>query len=491
VEEEEELTNFLLQAAEIGYPHTKKQVFSIVQEILSSKGINSTISNGWWERFCKRNPRVTLRSAVSLSLARASATDPEMLHRYYDKLEDCLRCNEIFDNPGAIFNCDETGLALNPGSSRVVQEIGAKNPNFVTGGDKSQITVLVCTSAAGYAIPPYIIFDRLTWNPKLANGEVPGSLYGMSKNSWINSELFHGWFVDHFLNYVPRTRPLILLLDGHSSHYCPATIRYAAEEGILMYVLPPNTTHLTQPLDKGCFSPLKVKWKQVCSEFRRKNPGRVVTRFDFSKLFAEAWYDAMSSRNITSSFRTTGICPFNRHALKVPGMEAEGFAVFQPEQLVKKTGLNYIPMYSPCSRQSNTPRTLKEPLQSSTPKFMKECDFTLETARPPPPDTLSARFFRAASVPLRSSTSLANFLNLPVPPSKIPTTKEKSCGKCLTSAEGLRQIEEKERLKEEKLRLKQEAKERRAEVKQLKRKKKQLRQGRCVCMCVCPCDHTS
>ena len=49
-------------------------------------------------------------------------------------------------------------MALNPGSLRVVQEIGARNPNFVTGGDKSQITVLVCTSAAGYAIPPYIIF---------------------------------------------------------------------------------------------------------------------------------------------------------------------------------------------------------------------------------------------------------------------------------------------------------------------------------------------
>ena len=146
----------------------------------------------------------------------------------------------------------------------------------------------------------------------------------MSKNSWINSELFHGWFVDHFL---PRNRPLILLLDGHSSHYCPATIRYAAKEGILIYVLPPNTTHLTQPLDKGCFSPLKIKWKQVCSEFRWKNPGRVVTRFDFSKLFAEAWYDAMSSKNIISSFRTTGICPFNRHALKVPGMEKECFSL--------------------------------------------------------------------------------------------------------------------------------------------------------------------
>ena len=146
-------------------------------------------------------------------------------------------------------------------------------------------------------------------------------------------------------------------------------------------------------------------------------------------------------------------------------------------------------MYSPGSRQSNTPGKESFP-HASTPKFTKENkhDFTLETARPPPSDTQSARFFRAASVPLRSSTSLTNFLNPPIPPSKLPTTKEKSCGKCLTSAEGLRQIEEKERLKEEKLRLKQEVKERKAKVKiekQMKKKKKKPRQGVCACVHAC------
>ena len=410
-----------------------------------------------------------MKSAVPLSLARAAATDPEMLHRYYDTLEDCLRNNEIFDDPGAIFNCDETGLALNPPSLRVVQEVGSKAPNFVTGGDKSQMTVLVCTCASGYPIPPYVIFDRLTWNPKLAEGEVPGSLYGLSNKSWINSKLFHSWFVDHFLKYVPRNRPLILLLDGHSSHYCPATIKYAAKEGILMYVLPPNTTHLTQPLDKGCFSPLKVKWRQVCQEFKRRNPGRVVTRFDFSKLFAEAWYDAMSPKNIASSFKTTGICPFNRHALKVPGME-KGFSLFHPESLLEQTGLKYIPFYSP-GRRSSTPRTSFSCSLSSTPKVTRK-DLC------PPPDTISARFQREASVPLPNSTTLTKFLNLPTPPNKCSSSNEKSCGKCITSVQGLRELEAKEKLKEEKIRLKQEAKEKRALQKQLKGKKKRnFRQG--------------
>jgi hypothetical protein len=159
MEEEEELCHFLVQVARIGYPHTKKQVLALVQLILASKGITSSVSNGWWERFCQRNPAITLRSAVPLSLARAAATDPEMLSRYYDALEECLHNNEIFDEPNAIYNCDETGLPLNPPALRTMQEKGAKNPSFITGGTKSQVTVLACTSAAGQFIPPFIIFD--------------------------------------------------------------------------------------------------------------------------------------------------------------------------------------------------------------------------------------------------------------------------------------------------------------------------------------------
>ena len=144
-----------------------------------------------------------------------------------------------------------------------------------------------------------------------------------------------------FLRYIPQTRPIILLLDGHSSHYSPATIKFAAQQGILLYVLPPNTTHLTQPLDRGCFSPLKVKWRQLCHEFRRTHPGRVVMKFEFSHLFSEAWYASMSSENIVSSFRTTGICPFNRHALNhVPGMEKEESHLLHPKNLAEITGLS-------------------------------------------------------------------------------------------------------------------------------------------------------
>ena len=64
--------NSLIRCAKID---TKKQVFSLVQQIVDDKGIHTTITNGWWERFCHRHPQVTLRTAVPLSIARAMASD--------------------------------------------------------------------------------------------------------------------------------------------------------------------------------------------------------------------------------------------------------------------------------------------------------------------------------------------------------------------------------------------------------------------------------
>lgn len=459
--EEEEFVNFLVQIAGVGYPRTRKQVLALVQRIIESKGITSrTVSNGWWERFIQRNPRLTLRSPVPLSMARAAATDPEILSRYFDTLEVTLKTNEILDDPRCIYNCDETGLPLNPSALRVVQEVGTKNPNVVTGGDKSQVTVLACTNAAGQYIPPYIIFDRVTWNAKLAEGEIPGSLYGLSRSGWMNSELFYSWFSSHFLKYIPSTRPILLLVDGHSSHYCPEFIKTAAKEGVVVFVLPPNTTHLAQPLDKGCFSPLKVGWRQACHEFRTRYPGRVVTRYDFTRVFAEAWYMAMTPGNIIASYRTTGVCPFNRYA--IPGMEkcTSGPASKTETALVEGSKLKFIPLLSPCRGKSVTssivsPHTaVMTPCTpvptSSYPKPLAR----LYSAEPETPLSISERFTRAASVSHPTSTTISNFLNPLIPQPADKNHPKQSHGCCLTSKEGLQRIEEKEKEKEEKLKIK-------------------------------------
>ena len=45
------------------------------------------------------------------------------------------------------------------------------------------------------AVPPFV----KTMNQELTNGEVPGTLYGVSENSWDTQQLFKEWFHRHFL----------------------------------------------------------------------------------------------------------------------------------------------------------------------------------------------------------------------------------------------------------------------------------------------------
>ncbi len=123
------------------------------------------------------------------------------------------------DKPSHIFNTDETGMPLDPPPLKVVVPAKAKHSQTVCTGDKAQVTVLACCNAAGYTIPPMVMFDRKTLKPEMTLGEIPGTMYKLSSKGWIDSELFEGWFSCHILAYAPPVRPLLLLLDGHSSHF--------------------------------------------------------------------------------------------------------------------------------------------------------------------------------------------------------------------------------------------------------------------------------
>ena len=113
------------------------------------------------------------------------------------------------------------------------------------------------------------------------------------KEGWIDRDLFHQWFAFHFLRYAPQERPLLLLLDGHSSHFCPETVHLADEHDIVVFILPPNSTHLLQPLDKGTFSPLKTYWKTGVSRIYEQKSRRSSVPFylfqNFGKIMGKMY----------------------------------------------------------------------------------------------------------------------------------------------------------------------------------------------------------
>ena len=337
--EEEQLVSHLQNCSSIGYGKSRKDTLALVQAVIDKKGIDTQVSSSWLKSFASRHPELTLKTGESISRARQIGASKENLESYFDLLEQTLIDNDLIHRPCQIFNTDETGVPLDPKPLKVYGTVSQKNFYSVSSGTKAQITVLACVSAGGQCLPPMIIYNRKGLGDGMDDGAIPGTLFAFSPKGWIDTELFENWFFHHFLAYTPPVRPLLLLLDGHSSHYSPTFVNKAAEEKIIVFCLPPNTTHRTQPLDKGAFSPLKICWREECHNFFSDNPGKVINHYNFGAIFSRAWSKAMTPSNIMAGFKVTGVYPLNRYAV-LPCDKV-------PMSLTERTGLKFIPFYTP------------------------------------------------------------------------------------------------------------------------------------------------
>ena len=201
----------------------------------------------------KRHPKLSLQQPGSLPVTRAKGCSKEVIDKWFIEFEGFLKENSLLNKADRIWNADESGFPLQHKSGKVMAPRGAKSVYAVTSASKQQITTLACINAAGSAIPPMHIFpgERFRSNP--LEGAVHGAYLGRSPSGWMDSDLFYGWIEGHFTKNIPPARPVVLLLDGHSSHINLETAKYAKKEEILLYCLPPHTTHVLQPCDVGFF----------------------------------------------------------------------------------------------------------------------------------------------------------------------------------------------------------------------------------------------
>ena len=87
-----------------------------------------------------------------------------------------------------------------------------------------------------------------------------------------------------------------------------------------------------------------------------QHPGKFVTIYQFSSVFAEALQNAMTSKTVTASFKATGVYPLNRKAVDIPGAVNGKPIVTPTEKLAKRQEIKYIPFYtSPYTEKENRP----------------------------------------------------------------------------------------------------------------------------------------
>jgi hypothetical protein len=134
-------------------------------------------------------------------------------------------------------------------------------PKTIQPGSREWTTVVQGINAAGWAIPPFLIFaGQYLLSAWFEDETIPRDWeIGVSDNGWKNNFLGVAWlkhFIKHTIQLMVGLRRL-LILDGHENHHSVEFEALCKENNIFTLSMPPQSSHLLQPLDIGCFSPLK------------------------------------------------------------------------------------------------------------------------------------------------------------------------------------------------------------------------------------------
>jgi hypothetical protein len=181
-------------------------------------------------------------------------------------------------------------------------------------GNREWTTVIQGINAKGWAIPPFIIFKaRYHLSSWYKEEDLPQDwVISVSENGWTTNErgldrLKH--FDAHTKERTVGTHRL-LVIDGHDSHDSLDFQRYYKDNKIITICMPRHSSHLLQPLDVGCFAPLKKAYGRQAENLMR-NRITHITKPEFLLCFKAAYKAAFTPSNIQGGFRGADLVSFD------------------------------------------------------------------------------------------------------------------------------------------------------------------------------------
>ena len=249
-----------------------------------------------------------------MSKARANVTEVA-IRQWFASLKEHLTelgALDVLEDPTRIFNCDETNVQLCPSTGKVIGIKGWKNVYELTPGpEKSTLTFVGTFSAAGEIVTPAIIYPYVRVPADIVNSVPENFFIGNTESGWMKAECWYEFIANAFIPHINKQeiqKPVILFVDGHSTHTSLQVSQLCEENGVILYLLPPNTTHILQPADVGPFRPLKAYWSQAVHKFQLENPNCVVRRQNVAPLLKDVLAKIKPS-SIRNGFSATGIYP--------------------------------------------------------------------------------------------------------------------------------------------------------------------------------------
>jgi hypothetical protein len=404
-EQDKALCYYLEYLAQFGIPLVYSKIASTANHILRIDNPNAVPVGGKWPvRWIRTHPQFKVVKEKPIEQAREESMNVYNIQRWFQQLKDTIQKYEI--TAESFYNMDKMGLRIGMGRGQWVivpsedQDKSRFSQIIGVHGDREQCTIVECVSAAGKYTPPMVIIKGQVilhrWFAEVPP-ELNNLLVGTSDSGYSNDTLFFQWLQhwEYFSrNDLPAGQYYLLLMDGYDSHLTYSTLKFCEQQKVIVFLLPPHTSHFLQPLDVSVFQQWKHQHALVLDQNVRQGTGPL-DKNSFFAYIKQIRDNTLTERVIKAGFRKCGYFPFCPRIvleqLVVDGVilsEINAEETSLPEQKQQQQGQQRVTQQSPPS----SPLAIDEPwsLPSTYKKFTKQADaiqhLLRSSAEPPEPD---------------------------------------------------------------------------------------------------------
>ena len=300
------------------------------------------VSTRWTARFLARHPQYNIKKHKTIAAERRGAMDFNTISRHF------VAFNEAIINHGVqtadLYNVDESGFQLGMGRAQKVilnklLKSGQNKDTIPNSANRESLTVVECISADGVVLAPLVIFAaKQIRAPWVSNDLGNETLLAVSDTGYINDDIALAW-IKQFDKLSARRQVgavRMLVLDGHTTHLGMEFVQYCEEQSIHLFLLPPHTTHILQPLDVGCFQPYKHYQSVILDEAALRS-NLDFNKLDFLAALSIVRKQTFKPTNISSAWRRSGLYLYNPdlvlNALPKTGQPSRPNAFITPPRL--------------------------------------------------------------------------------------------------------------------------------------------------------------
>lgn len=394
--EEKAIIQRILDLNTRGFPPRLAGVEDMANLLLETRRARR-VGKRWAEKFVKRQPELKMRFNRGYDFQRVLCEDPKLIGDWFELVRNMKTKYGILDCD--FYNFDETGFMMGViCASMVVTRADRRGRGKqVQPGNREWATAIECINAEGWCLPPFLVIQGAY---HLANWYTECNLpddwaIKPTSNGWTDNETGLQW-IKHFDKHtLSRTKGAyrMLVIDGHESHQSAEFESFCKDNKIITICLPSHASHLVQPLDVGCFGPLKRAYGRQLEDFIKSSITHI-TKTEFFIAFQAAHVIALSKTNIQAGFRASGLLPFDPDMI-ISKLDICVRLVTPPPQQIETT--NWV---------SQTPQNASEAISQSS--FIQERIAQHQGSSPTPIFTAVDKLVKGTNAIAASITLLAD-----------------------------------------------------------------------------------